>query len=138
MGELLCPILKAQFPCAVYFSSCYPQIPLQKLLFSATLTQDPEKLQQLNLFQPRLFTSVYSEKKSLGEGTETEQDTKYTLPEGLSVGMTLILLYKLCLKICLTLDYLVLVLPYKKICLPYNSLRYRGARQSGFGSIYYP
>ncbi|XP_010172970.1 ATP-dependent RNA helicase DDX51, partial [Antrostomus carolinensis] len=67
-------------------SSCYPQIPLQKLLFSATLTQDPEKLQQLDLFQPRLFTSVYSEKKILGDGTETEQDTdkKYTLPEGLS------------------------------------------------------
>ncbi|KFV45480.1 ATP-dependent RNA helicase DDX51, partial [Tyto alba] len=67
-------------------SSCYPQIPLQKLLFSATLTQDPEKLQQLDLFQPRLFTSVYSEKKVLGDGTETEQGTnkKYTLPEGLS------------------------------------------------------
>ncbi|XP_061865883.1 ATP-dependent RNA helicase DDX51 isoform X2 [Colius striatus] len=67
-------------------SSCYPQIPLQKLLFSATLTQDPEKLQQLDLFQPRLFTSVYSENKTLGDGTETEQDTdkKYTLPEGLS------------------------------------------------------
>uniref|UniRef100_A0A8C4XMW2 ATP-dependent RNA helicase n=1 Tax=Falco tinnunculus TaxID=100819 RepID=A0A8C4XMW2_FALTI len=67
-------------------SSCYPQMPLQKLLFSATLTQDPEKLQQLDLFQPRLFTSVYSEKKTLGDGTETEQDTnkKYTLPEGLS------------------------------------------------------
>ncbi|XP_033924384.1 ATP-dependent RNA helicase DDX51 [Melopsittacus undulatus] len=67
-------------------SSCYPQIPLQKLLFSATLTQDPEKLQQLDLFQPRLFTSVYSEKKTLGDGTETDQDTnkKYTLPEGLS------------------------------------------------------
>ncbi|KFV03152.1 ATP-dependent RNA helicase DDX51, partial [Tauraco erythrolophus] len=66
-------------------SSCYPQIPLQKLLFSATLTQDPEKLQQLDLFQPRLFTSVYSEKKALGDGTENEQDTnkKYTLPEGL-------------------------------------------------------
>ncbi|XP_068268754.1 ATP-dependent RNA helicase DDX51 [Nyctibius grandis] len=67
-------------------SSCYPQIPLQKLLFSATLTQDPEKLQQLDLFQPRLFTSVYSEKKTLRDGAETEQDTnkKYTLPEGLS------------------------------------------------------
>ncbi|KAM9259999.1 ATP-dependent RNA helicase DDX51 isoform 2-T2 [Cariama cristata] len=67
-------------------SSCCPQIPLQKLLFSATLTQDPEKLQQLDLFHPRLFTSVYSEKKALGDGTETEQDTnkKYTLPEGLS------------------------------------------------------
>ncbi|XP_068767138.1 ATP-dependent RNA helicase DDX51 [Struthio camelus] len=67
-------------------SSCHPQIPLQKLLFSATLTQDPEKLQQLGLFQPRLFTSVYSEKKLLRDGAETEQDTeeKYTLPEGLS------------------------------------------------------
>uniref|UniRef100_A0A8C3V5Y8 ATP-dependent RNA helicase n=1 Tax=Catharus ustulatus TaxID=91951 RepID=A0A8C3V5Y8_CATUS len=65
-------------------SSCSPQIPLQKLLFSATLTQDPEKLQQLDLFQPRLFTSVYSEKNR--DGTETEQETnhKYTLPEGLS------------------------------------------------------
>ncbi|XP_010215723.1 PREDICTED: ATP-dependent RNA helicase DDX51 [Tinamus guttatus] len=66
-------------------SSSHPQIPLQKLLFSATLTQDPEKLQQLGLFQPRLFTSVYSEKK-LGDGAEAEQDAdeKYTLPEGLS------------------------------------------------------
>ncbi|XP_075216604.1 putative ATP-dependent RNA helicase Dbp73D isoform X2 [Lycorma delicatula] len=27
----------------------------QKLLFSATLTQDPEKLKQINLFHPRLF-----------------------------------------------------------------------------------
>uniref|UniRef100_A0A8D2P490 ATP-dependent RNA helicase n=1 Tax=Zosterops lateralis melanops TaxID=1220523 RepID=A0A8D2P490_ZOSLA len=65
-------------------SSCSPQIPLQKLLFSATLTQDPEKLQQLDLFQPRLFTSVYSEKNR--DGTEAEQDTnnKYTLPEELS------------------------------------------------------
>lgn len=83
--KFLCPILKAQFLCAVSFSSCSPQIPLQKLLFSATLTQDPEKLQQLDLFQPRLFTSVYSEKNR--DGTETERDTndKYTLPEGLSV-----------------------------------------------------
>ncbi|NXM94360.1 DDX51 helicase, partial [Sylvia borin] len=65
-------------------SSCCPQIPLQKLLFSATLTQDPEKLQRLDLFQPRLFTSVYSEQNR--DGTETAQDTnnKYTLPEELS------------------------------------------------------
>ncbi|XP_077351760.1 ATP-dependent RNA helicase DDX51 isoform X2 [Festucalex cinctus] len=35
-----------------------PQMPLQKLLFSATLTQNPEKLQQLGLHQPRLFSSV--------------------------------------------------------------------------------
>ena len=31
---------------------------LQKLLFSATLSHDPEKLNQLRLFQPLLFTSV--------------------------------------------------------------------------------
>ncbi|XP_077437797.1 ATP-dependent RNA helicase DDX51 [Vanacampus margaritifer] len=35
-----------------------PQKPLQKLLFSATLTQNPEKLQQLGLHQPRLFSSA--------------------------------------------------------------------------------
>lgn len=35
-----------------------PQMPLQKLLFSATLTMNPEKLQQLGLHQPRLFSST--------------------------------------------------------------------------------
>ncbi|RZF43907.1 hypothetical protein LSTR_LSTR007243 [Laodelphax striatellus] len=38
----------------------------QKLLFSATMTQDPEKLKLLNLFQPRLFTS------SLDSANETK------------------------------------------------------------------
>uniref|UniRef100_A0A8C6SA43 ATP-dependent RNA helicase n=1 Tax=Neogobius melanostomus TaxID=47308 RepID=A0A8C6SA43_9GOBI len=38
-------------------SLCPPQMPLQKLLFSATLTHNPEKLQQLSLYQPRLFIS---------------------------------------------------------------------------------
>lgn len=32
-----------------------PQLPLQKLLFSATLSQDPEQLEQLNLFEPKLY-----------------------------------------------------------------------------------
>ncbi|XP_056629191.1 ATP-dependent RNA helicase DDX51 [Triplophysa dalaica] len=35
-----------------------PQMPLQKLLFSATLTHNPEKLQLLDLHQPRLFSST--------------------------------------------------------------------------------
>lgn len=30
----------------------------QKMLFSATLSQDPERLQDLRLFQPKLFTSI--------------------------------------------------------------------------------
>ncbi|XP_076766388.1 putative ATP-dependent RNA helicase Dbp73D, partial [Xylocopa sonorina] len=34
------------------------KVPAQKLLFSATLSQDPEKLNRLGLLQPILFTSV--------------------------------------------------------------------------------
>uniref|UniRef100_A0A8C4MKM5 ATP-dependent RNA helicase n=1 Tax=Equus asinus asinus TaxID=83772 RepID=A0A8C4MKM5_EQUAS len=52
-------------------STCCPQMPLQKLLFSATLTQNPEKLQQLGLHQPRLFST------GLSAG-------KYTFPAGLT------------------------------------------------------
>lgn len=37
-------------------------LPLQKLLFSATLSQNPEKLDQMNLFEPKLFTSVVQPK----------------------------------------------------------------------------
>ncbi|XP_012538024.1 probable ATP-dependent RNA helicase Dbp73D [Monomorium pharaonis] len=37
-------------------------VPAQKLLFSATLSQDPEKLSRLGLFQPRLFTTVMFDK----------------------------------------------------------------------------
>ncbi|XP_072750506.1 probable ATP-dependent RNA helicase Dbp73D [Anoplolepis gracilipes] len=36
--------------------------PAQKLLFSATLSQDPEKLNWLGLFQPILFTTVVTDK----------------------------------------------------------------------------
>ncbi|XP_015433754.1 PREDICTED: ATP-dependent RNA helicase DDX51, partial [Dufourea novaeangliae] len=36
----------------------HSKVPAQKLLFSATLSQDPEKLNRLGLFQPILFTSV--------------------------------------------------------------------------------
>ncbi|XP_063400701.1 ATP-dependent RNA helicase DDX51-like [Mytilus trossulus] len=43
---------------ALTVASCKGHMPLQKLLFSATLSQNPDKLQQLNLFQPKLFTSV--------------------------------------------------------------------------------
>ncbi|XP_069475999.1 ATP-dependent RNA helicase DDX51 [Ambystoma mexicanum] len=64
-------------------STCFPQMPLQKLLFSATLTQNPEKLQQLGLYLPRLFSSRYDKN---ADSTETGDDSEmnYTLPEGLS------------------------------------------------------
>ncbi|XP_017081277.1 probable ATP-dependent RNA helicase Dbp73D [Drosophila eugracilis] len=65
-----------------------------KLLFSATLSQDPEKLQNLRLFQPRLFTTVFTMPtmtKVSGEGMDNETDPdhgqfvgKYTTPAELT------------------------------------------------------
>ncbi|XP_026479910.1 probable ATP-dependent RNA helicase Dbp73D [Ctenocephalides felis] len=59
----------------------------QKWLFSATLSQDPEKLQKIGLFQPRLFTTV---SKSLDDVQITGKSIKrgdfigkYTTPEEL-------------------------------------------------------
>jgi len=37
-------------------------LPLQKLLFSATLSQNPEQLEQLHLFEPKLITSAVKPK----------------------------------------------------------------------------
>ncbi|XP_071500752.1 ATP-dependent RNA helicase DDX51-like, partial [Diadema antillarum] len=68
------------------------QLPLQKLLFSATLSQNPEKLTQLRLFQPRLITiregsGLRSRHSPPGnqQGAETADFVgKYTTPVGLS------------------------------------------------------
>ncbi|XP_051887728.1 ATP-dependent RNA helicase DDX51 isoform X2 [Pristis pectinata] len=67
------------------------QMPLQKLLFSATLTKDSEKLQQLALHHPRLFTANYTPQEQEPHVTLGEQqppagsaENKYTLPEGLT------------------------------------------------------
>ncbi|KAK5647546.1 hypothetical protein RI129_002438 [Pyrocoelia pectoralis] len=57
--------------------------PPQKLLFSATLSQDPEKIQKLSLFQPKLFTSIVDST----EGTEINTNLfigKYTTPKELT------------------------------------------------------
>ncbi|XP_054278397.1 ATP-dependent RNA helicase DDX51 [Macrosteles quadrilineatus] len=54
----------------------------QKLLFSATLSTDPEKLNHLNLFQPRLFTSVVEATKE--QGAEGEFIGKFTTPAELT------------------------------------------------------
>lgn len=72
--------------------------PPHKLLFSATLSQDPEKLQNLRLFQPKLFTSVIGsfdeyianlQKTSETTGDEKEENKgefigKYTTPAELT------------------------------------------------------
>ncbi|CRK97797.1 CLUMA_CG011176, isoform A [Clunio marinus] len=64
----------------------------QKLLFSATLSQDPEKLNMFNLFQPKLFTTMYSSNEELLKVTLANQKEehrgnflgKYTTPVELS------------------------------------------------------
>ncbi|XP_023289732.1 probable ATP-dependent RNA helicase Dbp73D [Orussus abietinus] len=61
-------------------------IPTQKLLFSATLSQDPEKISRLGLFQPILFTSVISDKD---EDVNLDKEVgnfigRYTVPDELT------------------------------------------------------
>lgn len=62
-----------------------PQMPLQKLLFSATLTQNPEKLQQLGLHQPRLFSSIHSQSStSSTPAAPTHKQDRFDFPQGLT------------------------------------------------------
>ncbi|KAH8370948.1 hypothetical protein KR093_005607, partial [Drosophila rubida] len=73
----------------------YGKLP-HKMLFSATLSQDPEKLQNLRLFQPKLFTTVLTMptwQPKLDNAEQTEQDVnhssnqfvgKYTTPAELT------------------------------------------------------
>ncbi|GLD74954.1 ATP-dependent RNA helicase DDX51, partial [Lates japonicus] len=58
-------------------------MPLQKLLFSATLTQNPEKLQQLGLHQPRLFSSIHSHSNTTPAAPTQKQD-RFDFPQGLT------------------------------------------------------
>ncbi|XP_041504166.1 ATP-dependent RNA helicase DDX51 isoform X2 [Microtus oregoni] len=81
-----CALLQRTQPQAVTAAStCSPQMPLQKLLFSATLTQNPEKLQRLGLYQPRLFSTKLGHS---GPKDTVEMDGnfggKYTFPVGLT------------------------------------------------------
>ncbi|XP_041083940.1 ATP-dependent RNA helicase DDX51-like [Polyodon spathula] len=68
-----------------------PHMPLQKMMFSATLTQNREKLQQQGLHQPRLFTSVHSENQRSGQGFEPHRTAsgqiaeKFNFPQGLAI-----------------------------------------------------
>lgn len=45
----------------------YPNLPLQKLLFSATLSLDPEQLHLLKLHRPKLYTAVPVRQEDLGQ-----------------------------------------------------------------------
>ncbi|CAI9156918.1 unnamed protein product [Rangifer tarandus platyrhynchus] len=82
-----CAVLQRTQPRVVTAASmCCPQMPLQKLLFSATLTQNPEKLQQLGLYQPRLFSTGSTHKGPRDPDIDVDMDSggKYTFPAGLT------------------------------------------------------
>lgn len=55
-----------------------------ELLFSATLTQNPEKLQQLDLHQPRLFSSAHCQAGG-GAAPAAQRAERYDFPQGLTV-----------------------------------------------------
>lgn len=62
----------------------------QKMLFSATLSQDPEKLQDLRLFHPKLFTSIVgsllstNDNQSVGTNVRGDFVGKFTTPAELT------------------------------------------------------
>jgi len=57
---------------AASFASIH--LPLQKLLFSATMTHSPEKLAPLQLYQPILFTVTASD----NQAKDSEESTAGT------------------------------------------------------------
>ena len=87
--------------------------PFQKLLFSATLTQNPEKLAQLDLFNPICF-STYQEQI---EGDVTGKE-RFTMPDELSEKFVQIEVSEK----PLVLIYLMLTLKYKNVLCFTNSV----------------
>lgn len=67
-----------------------PSPPLQKLLFSATLSYDPQRFEALKLYLPKLF-AVVDEKVNGDIMMRNDQEViaSYTTPEGLKVRKTL-------------------------------------------------
>lgn len=67
--------------------NCRNAIPLQKLLFSATLTKDPQKLSALGLIHPVFYdahTLKTMQQKHQEQKQEYSSSETYLLPEGLS------------------------------------------------------
>ncbi|XP_069922366.1 ATP-dependent RNA helicase DDX51 isoform X2 [Oryctolagus cuniculus] len=83
-GDLCSVLQRSQPPAVTAASTCRPQVPLQKLLFSATLTQDPERLQRLGLHQPRLFSSGQAHGGSRDGEERGGLAGKYDFPAGLT------------------------------------------------------
>ncbi|KAL1269277.1 hypothetical protein QQF64_031566 [Cirrhinus molitorella] len=102
-GDTQASVFKRILPGPITVASLSPpQIPLQKLLFSATLTQNPEKLQLLDLHQPRLFSSTHTCTETITQIQDTfnfpQGLTEYYIPCTLSKKPLIILHFLLRLK----------------------------------------
>lgn len=72
-------LLVAKTPILNWMNLDSQKISPHKLLFSATLSQDPEKLEQWGLFQPKLFSAA-----APSHLEDDEQIRKYTTPSELT------------------------------------------------------
>ncbi|XP_048588349.1 ATP-dependent RNA helicase DDX51-like [Nematostella vectensis] len=63
------------------------QVPLQKLLFSATMTHSPEKLAALQLYNPMLFAVSNTPEMSAENDEDAAGTSRYSLPVGLTDHM---------------------------------------------------
>lgn len=63
----------------------FPKPPLHRLLFSATLTNNPEQLKHVPLYRPKLFTTGDSP-----QGVTSSEVTKYTRPTELTEEFTVV------------------------------------------------
>lgn len=104
------------------FLGCH--LPFQKLLFSATLTQNPEKLASLELYHPILFTSKLDNKEVDVEDEENTKDAlmgdgeRFIIPENLEEKMIVVEADQK----PLVLVYLMLSMKYKGVLCFTNSI----------------
>lgn len=68
-------LMTGRVPTLSWISLQEQKAPPHKLLFSATLSQDPEKLEKWGLFQPKLFSAA-----SVNELEDEDSIRKYTTP----------------------------------------------------------
>jgi len=62
------------------------QLAFQKLLFSATLSQNPETLEKLHLFQPKLFTSIVEKVKKESDSQQEDMEVDVSQAQQSSVS----------------------------------------------------
>ncbi|XP_053646722.1 ATP-dependent RNA helicase DDX51 [Cherax quadricarinatus] len=58
----------------------FPRVPLHRLLFSATLSHDPELLQNVPLYRPKLITACSSESGKIQRSSVSTMVGQYTRP----------------------------------------------------------